>query len=202
MARPRAFDEEKVLCAVREQFWTAGYAATSMDDLMRVSGLGKGSLYAAFGDKRGLILRVLRDYATGNLEQLRRTVRETPRAIDALRSVVESPIAGSRVDDAIRRGCLLANSTTELGNTDPDVRSLAHQTYEELTGAIAECVVRACDEGDLTDKVEPVALARALLAAQQGIVYMGRTGMDPLTLASTARELSARLLPVGSRPAT
>ncbi|MFP3361751.1 TetR/AcrR family transcriptional regulator, partial [Planococcus sp. SIMBA_143] len=43
MARPRAFDETQVLDAVTEQFWTYGYAATSLDDLMRVSGLGKGS---------------------------------------------------------------------------------------------------------------------------------------------------------------
>ena len=54
MARPRGFDEKQVLNAVRDQFWNAGYAATSLEDLMRVSGLGKGSLYAAFGDKRRL----------------------------------------------------------------------------------------------------------------------------------------------------
>jgi TetR/AcrR family transcriptional repressor of nem operon len=46
---PVMYDEpgpaRKVLLAVREQFWCAGYAATSLEDLMRVSGLGKGSLY-------------------------------------------------------------------------------------------------------------------------------------------------------------
>jgi TetR/AcrR family transcriptional repressor of nem operon len=62
MARPRQFDEERVLRAVRDQFWDAGYAATSLEDLMRVSGLGKGSPYAAFGDKHQLFLRALRSY--------------------------------------------------------------------------------------------------------------------------------------------
>lgn len=61
MPRPREFDENRVLLAVRDEFWDKGYAATSMDDLLRVSGLGKGSLYGAFGDKRSLFLRVLRD---------------------------------------------------------------------------------------------------------------------------------------------
>ena len=62
MVRPRQFDEETVLRAVCDQFWGAGYAATSLQDLMRVTSLGKGSLYAAFGDKHELFLRVLRRY--------------------------------------------------------------------------------------------------------------------------------------------
>ena len=30
MARPRQFDEDKILAAVRDQFWRQGYAATSL----------------------------------------------------------------------------------------------------------------------------------------------------------------------------
>lgn len=71
MPRPREFDENRVLLAIRDEFWDKGYAATSMDDLLRVSGLGKGSLYGAFGDKRSLFLRVLRDYDDANLLMLR-----------------------------------------------------------------------------------------------------------------------------------
>ncbi|MFD1966740.1 hypothetical protein [Pseudonocardia alni] len=43
MPRPRQFDEDELLQAVGDQFWDAGYAATSLQDLMRVSGLGKGA---------------------------------------------------------------------------------------------------------------------------------------------------------------
>jgi AcrR family transcriptional regulator len=62
MARPRTFDEHTVLEAARDAFWKTGYAATSMDDLTAATGLGKGSLYAAFGGKRELFDRVFRDY--------------------------------------------------------------------------------------------------------------------------------------------
>ena len=71
MARPRQFDEKRVLRAVRDQFWDAGYAASSLEDLMRVSGLGKGSLYAASGDKRQLFLRALRSYTDATHGYLR-----------------------------------------------------------------------------------------------------------------------------------
>lgn len=192
MARPRAFDEEKVLCAVREQFWTAGYAATSLEDLMRVSGLGKGSLYAAFGDKRQLFLRALRSYTENGHDQLRKALAAVPRAMDALHMLLEAPIADPT---GVRRGCLMANSTCELGNADPEVLAHAHRTYETSTALIADCIVRAQDEGDLPTESDPIALARALLAAQQGIVFMGRTGMDTATLTASARSLADRLLP-------
>src|SRR6185312_14173543 len=60
--RPRKFDESDVVAAARDEFWLRGYAATSVDDLTSVTGLGKGSLYGAFGDKHGLFMLALDDY--------------------------------------------------------------------------------------------------------------------------------------------
>lgn len=194
MARPRAFDEKQVLSAVRDQFWDAGYAATSLEDVMRVSGLGKGSLYAAFGDKRQLFLRALQSYTDDSHRDLRKILADAPQAVDALRMLLEAPI-GDQTGAGARRGCLMANSTSELGSADPEVLAHAHRTYETSTALIGDCVVRAQREGDVQAGADPVALARALLTAQQGIVFMGRTGMDTATLTATARSLADQLLP-------
>ncbi|MFC8797662.1 TetR/AcrR family transcriptional regulator [Promicromonospora sp. NPDC057138] len=194
MARPRQFDEDTVLRAVCDQFWNAGYAATSLQDLMRVSGLGKGSLYAAFGDKHELFLRVLRRYVASLDRGLRRSVDSAPRAVDALRSFLMSPV-GDPDGVSARRGCLLANSTTELASADPVVAAEARQAYEGTTAIVAACVARAQAEGDLPGSADPVDIARGLLAAQQGLTFMGRSGMDVETLAATARSLAAQLLP-------
>ncbi|AOS66142.1 transcriptional regulator, TetR family [Actinoalloteichus hymeniacidonis] len=183
-----------MLNAVRDQFWGAGYAATSLEDLMRVSGLGKGSLYAAFGDKRQLFLRALRSYTEESHGHLRRALDEAPRALDALRALLKAP-TDDVSDTGTRRGCLLANSAYELGNADPEVLDHAHRTYETSTALIGDCVARAQREGDLPTGVDPIGLARALLAAQQGLVFMSRTGLDTATLDLTARSLAARLLP-------
>lgn len=194
MARPRQFDEDQVLRAVRDQFWDAGYAATSLEDLMRVSGLGKGSLYGAFGDKHQLFLRALREYTDTSGGYLREMLTSAPRAVDALRAFVLAPVSDPG-GSAAQRGCLMANSTCELATTDPDVLAEARRTYEATTTLVAQCVVRAQDEGDLSRDIDPVETARALLAAQQGLVFMGRTGLDIDTLTATARTLAAQFLP-------
>jgi AcrR family transcriptional regulator len=194
VARPRQFDEKRVLQAVREQFWRTGYAATSLEDLMRVSGLGKGSLYAAFGDKHQLFLQALRGYNDANDRTLRGLLGSTARALDALRAFMTAPVRDASGVTA-QRGCLMANSTYELAAADPDVLAEAERTYEATAASVAECVKRAQSQGDVPADADPMATARALLAAQQGIVFMGRTGLDITTLTTTARTLTEQLLP-------
>lgn len=59
MARPREFDEAQVLRSARSLFASQGYNGTSIDDLVKATGLLRGSLYKAFGSKRNLFERVL-----------------------------------------------------------------------------------------------------------------------------------------------
>lgn len=67
VGRPRQFDENQVLDQAMTVFWTNGYEATSMADLMNATGLHKGSLYQAFGNKHQLFVTALNRY----LEEMR-----------------------------------------------------------------------------------------------------------------------------------
>ena len=62
MARPREFDADDALERVTRVFWNRGFEHTSLDDLCAATGLGRSSLYAAFGDKRALYLKALARY--------------------------------------------------------------------------------------------------------------------------------------------
>ncbi|GAA4795516.1 TetR/AcrR family transcriptional regulator [Actinomycetospora chlora] len=194
MPRPREFDEERVVLAVRDAFWDRGYAATSMDDLLRASGLGKGSLYGAFGDKHRLFLRVLRDYDDANLRGLRERLESAPRGVDLVHEFVLG-VAGDPTGAAARRGCLLANSTAELATSTPDVAAEARRSYDAITAILTEALERAQREGDVDPGADAAETARAVLAAQLGLVALGRTGMDLAELTTVARSALARLLP-------
>ena len=61
--RPRSFDETEALEKATQVYWSKGYDGVTIDDLVAGMGVGRPSLYAVFGDKRTLFLRVLKDYA-------------------------------------------------------------------------------------------------------------------------------------------
>ena len=188
MGRPREFDLDQALSAARDQFWLHGYAATSIDDLLDVTGLGKGSFYGAFGDKRKLFLRVLNEYAAGRLAATRKAHRGAPRAIDALRDLLEP--------DFRPRGCFLVNCTFELAPEDAEVSKLARETFDTFEEIFAETVRRAVAEGDLPSSTHPRELATTLLAVMQGQESLARTGLNRVALRNIGRKAALALLGV------
>src|ERR1700741_275200 len=108
MPRPRKFDEADVVAAARDEFWSRGYAATSVDDLTSATGLGKGSLYGAFGDKHGLFMLALDDYIARAISVVRGQLRDPARsAYDRLIRHIRAQAKGVAGDTAMR-GCMMA----------------------------------------------------------------------------------------------
>ncbi|MDI7775952.1 TetR/AcrR family transcriptional regulator [Asticcacaulis sp. EMRT-3] len=68
--RPRAYDYDDVLEKALEVFWTKGFSATSLDDLVEATGVNRPSLYAGFGDKEALYVKALNFYSKTISDQL------------------------------------------------------------------------------------------------------------------------------------
>jgi TetR/AcrR family transcriptional regulator, transcriptional repressor for nem operon len=177
---------DEALTAVREEFWRQGYAGTSVDRLLEATNLGKGSFYAAFGDKRTLFLRVLHEYATTQVATMRDLHRGSRRAIEALQATLR-PALGPR-------GCFLANCTAELSPQDADVVALARTTWGAFEDIFTETIQRAVAEGDLPRTTRPRALASVLLAAKRGLEFLGRTGLEDAAVDRVTRNFARRLL--------
>jgi len=200
MGRPRKFDEEQVLRAARDEFWQKGYAATSLDDLMKATGLGKGSLYGAFGDKHQLFIKVLSTYAHETSDGVCEAVQRGERAIDVLRGFFISgptdPVAEHDGPVKTSRGCFLANSSTELAARDPEVTGCARATYQAVEDCFTNGVARAVAEGDLPEDTNPRELGRLLLTIQQGLQFLLKTDMTPEAMREVGRATVDRLLPL------
>ena len=76
--RPRAYDPQVALARAAEVFWKAGYAGTSLDDLVEATGMNRPSLYAAFGDKRDLYLKTLEYYREESRALARAALADNP----------------------------------------------------------------------------------------------------------------------------
>jgi AcrR family transcriptional regulator len=187
MARPRSFDEEEVLRAARDQFWTLGYAATSLDDLIAATGLGKGSLYGAFGSKRELFLRVLDEYCARAVDNVRNALAgPDDSAARRLRAFVLAETRAISADPK-RRGCLLAKATAELAAQDRAVAARARATFRAIEDQIVACLAGAQRHGDVDDRMDVRRLGRALLATLRGIEALGKAGINEAALMQIAR---------------
>ncbi len=194
MARPREFDEDKVLRAARDQFWSTGYAGTSMDVIAAATGLGKGSLYGAFGDKRQLFLRVFDAYCTDIVDAVGRNLDgPDDQAFERLCAQVRAVAAHTAADTA-HRGCLLAKGTAELSEHDAEVAARSLRTFEILQQALALDVQAAQRHGDIDPAADPDRLADLVLAVLRGIEALGKAGTDRRTLQSIA-ETAIAILP-------
>lgn len=196
MARPRTFDEQEVVAAARDEFWERGYAATSVDDLTAATGLGKGSLYGAFGDKHTLYLRALDDYISSSLDDVRASLRNpSSTAYDRLASHIRGQAKVLAADKG-RRGCLMAKSAAELGATDDAVEQKVERAYMTWRDELVSCIKEAQRDGTVDAKRNPQALASAVLAFMRGQEALHKGGAKPAQLKAAADEMVS-LIPTG-----
>ncbi|MFE6524201.1 TetR/AcrR family transcriptional regulator [Streptomyces sp. NPDC057794] len=196
MPRPRAFDERHVLERAREQFWATGYAGTRMDDIARVTGLGKGSLYGAFGDKGKLFHRVFGDWCTAVVEVAVERLAGGPdaEALARLSGYVHL-MAENAAADTEHRGCLLAKGVAELAQQDATVAERSAETMTALLTLLRTEIAAAQRHGDIDGSADPERLAALLLTVVRGIEAVGKAGLTPETLRNIA-DTAMAVLPV------
>lgn len=203
MGRKRGFDETTVLDVVRDRFWTTGFVGTSTYDLMDATGLGKGSIYKAFGNKHALYVRVFSDYCQGLVAQAREELREGPNAVltspmARLERYVVS-LADAFATESPRRGCFLSKVTADRAGEDDMVAGTARRAFEDLAGALASAIRDAQDAGEVAEHVDATALGYLLLSVVRGIDCMAKAGVDGTTLRQTARS-ALELIPRADAP--
>lgn len=193
MARPRKFDEQQVLDTAREQFWAGGYAATRMDDIAAATGLGKGSLYGAFGGKQDLFHRVFDDYCSAIVDATAQQLRGDDANAYARLSAHIHAVAAATAADTAQRGCLLAKGAAELAEHDKTVAERAHTAVEALRTLLEHDITACQRNGDLDADADPGQLAVLVLAVLRGIEALGKAGADEETLTDIARTALAVL---------
>lgn len=185
MARPRKFLESDVVSSAGEVFAVHGLAAATLDDLVRATGLGKQSLYNAFGGKRELFLRALsedRDEAT-------RAVTEALGHDDA--SPLER-IRGHMLTMAIefsgtdRRVSLTTRALVESTGTDDALATATKAGIDELAAVYARCLDHARENGDLPPDTNVHSLAVYFVAVTRGMELLGRAGVGRGALTAVA----------------
>ena len=143
-------------------FWAKGYEATSLADLMAVTGLHKGSLYQAFGDKHALFVQALKRYLEDMRRQKNELLRQAPTPLDGIRNVMHCMIDIADGDDTCPMGCMAINSLVELAPHDVKVQEIMGDHAAGMRRSLEKTVADAQAAGQI-GRDRPAALVTAML---------------------------------------
>jgi TetR/AcrR family transcriptional repressor of nem operon len=173
-------------------FRSKGFEGSSIQDLVEATGVGRGSLYAAFGNKDGLYLaamdRYRHDYAQPLLELL---ASGAPA-----RTLVRQTLMGL-IDEILRDGerqtCLIVSAAAERFHGDAQIAQRVRETTDAIEDAFTRVITDGQVRGELHCTAEPRDLARFLIATIHGMRVAGAINCDRRWLASVAEVAIATL---------
>jgi TetR/AcrR family transcriptional repressor of nem operon len=182
MPRPREFDPDTVLNQAMLRFWERGYRATSVEDLVKATGVNPGSLYGAFpGGKHTLFMKSLERYSRLVVPQKLGELDEPGASVAAIRGYFDGLIQDLTSPEG-RQGCLLVNSAIENAAEDDEVAAVVRGHFARLEGCVARALATAVRRGDVRATLDPAGAAKSLVASALGLMVVGKANPDRAVL--------------------
>lgn len=194
MAGIKQFNEDEALDRAIKVFWERGYAATSMQDLAQATGVLRGSLYNAYGDKQAVFLRAFERYRQSYIEAARTRLMASDPAMAlhdffayTIKSMSETVPSTDAMQAAATRGCL----TTKIATDETAMNEPMRQALRSLLDGLEELLVARLSAADalLRLTLPPQDAARLAATLIRGIVVMERIYQAPQALQATADSL-------------
>ncbi len=180
VGRPKEFDEQIALEQAMVVFWSHGYEATSVQDLLDAMEISRGSMYDTFGDKHALFSAAIAHYE-----------RTVTSGIEKMLAAPGSPLAAIRrcltkLADHPRkgpcRGCMATSAAVEMAQHDPQVCIAVQGIMRRVEKAFHNALARAVEAGELSRRADTRAQARFLTGTVQGLSVMGKASASRATI--------------------
>ena len=197
-----AATRDQVLDAAGRLIHLKGYHCTSLDDVLRESGVGKGNFYYHFKSKEELGYAIIDRLVKGFVE---RTL--APAFADRHADPVIQ-IGGflDRILDSQRQrncigGCPMGNLASELSDVHEGFRRRLADVFREWRVTMADALRRGQAAGRLGPECDPEGAAYFIVAALEGAILMGKVTKDIQAMERCVVELKQHLT-LYQRPGT
>ncbi len=171
MARPRQFDSVEVEQELLGVFWSRGYACTSIENLTEATGLLRGSLYAAYGDKENMFRTAVNLYIADLAAQL--ATEKT--GLEAVQHVLDT-VVQLTARDPERRGCLILNAIPESHALSEETKEILQSGLKSMQALLRSRLLEARAESDANLDLD--SLVALVFAASVSIRVLGRAGQN------------------------
>jgi AcrR family transcriptional regulator len=186
--RTAEFDTEFVLRQAMAIFMTHGYAKTSMQKLTLATLLHPGSLYAAFGNKKGLFLAATEQYQKDRNTQFTNLFDKSDKILSTIKIYLDT-IVDECVEGEATKVCLLTKSITEVEGNDPQICNVLRANLTAYENAMAQQLQKAINNHEITNNRSAIELARFLVMGIYGLRTYALTNQDSTALNQLADEL-------------
>ncbi len=189
--RPRSFDERDALEKATQVFWSKGYDGVTIDDLVAGMGVGRPSLYAVFGDKRTIFLRVLKAYAERKGASAAKALLSPQTLRDSLAAFLKHAVE-TATEKGSARGCLLV-CVAPLVN-DAEVRQFLQNAAAGAAALVEGRFRDAIIAGEIPSDFPVAIRASQLIDFARGLTMRALIGTPRKTLLRDAEEAADLVL--------
>jgi TetR/AcrR family transcriptional repressor of nem operon len=174
-----AATRDQILDAASRLIHLQGYHATSLDDVLRRSGVGKGNFYYYFKSKEELgyaiIDRVVRLFLERVLEPVFADTSADP--IDQVHRFLDRVLENQRQRNCVG-GCPMGNLASELSDVHEGFRRRLAGTFLEWRVKLTDALSRGQATGRLDADSDPAGLAQFVVAALEGAILLTKVTKD------------------------
>lgn len=186
----KSYNETIVLDRAARAFWARGFEATSMAELVKATGINRGSLYAAFTDKRTLFLRSLEHYDKTYCASFLNDIAAACTPKEAIFAAFD---AASAQHPDRPRGCLLINTALEMSPRDFEIAEYIDARLREVEDFFHGNIVLAVKDGAIRRDIDARATAQALLGLFIGLRVLTRAAARPAAISAIRSQVGAML---------
>lgn len=181
----KQFDTEVALAKAMEVFWTHGYEAASLSELLKNMGIGKKSLYDTFGNKQSLFLKALEHYARTTIREMRDRLSAGHSPLANLKQLL---LAWQEMHSQPGScGCMLGTNIADFSTEDAAIAQVMRGYLQQVEDIFTKVLTHAQAAGEVGTAIAPRDLARLLLCTTQGMALLGRVMEDDTTLKGTVQ---------------
>jgi len=171
MVGARQFDEQEVIAVALDVFWRKGLHDATMQDLATATGVQRGSLYNAYGDKEVIFLRAFDQYAVQLLETASNALAQGDAAA-RLRNFFDVIIM-NMTSGSPPRGCLTTRTALDVSISSDAVRQRVQGLLGQLEILVGKAISSATDK---SPALEAPRFARVVVTFTRGLAVMERAG--------------------------
>lgn len=183
-----------IIAAAARLMLVKGYTATSLDDVLRESGVGKGNFYHYFRSKEDLgyeiLDRAIRSFVERTLDPCFSDAEAN--RLGQVRCFLDRLLQVQRERNCVG-GCAMGNLASELSDVHEGFRARLAGVFtlwrERLTQALREGQGR----GEVARSCDPVAAGRFLVAALEGAILITKVMKDIAVMEQCVGELKEYL---------